>query len=82
MLVDPVRPPQSSAPERRNDHPPRKPREPISGDSRTSLGLGATGTVAASIAGHVERQQACRFVSTERQPGMMEPGQVCAQRPI
>ena len=51
MRVDPVRPPQSPAPERRDDHPPQKPREPISGDSRTSLGLGATGTVAASIAG-------------------------------
>ena len=34
-----------------------------------------------SSLGHVERQQACRCVSTEGQPGMMEPGQVCAQRP-
>ena len=50
MLVDQVWPPQRPALERRDDHPPQKPREPISSDSRTSLGLGATGTIAASIA--------------------------------
>lgn len=35
MLVDPVRPPRKPAPGRRDGHPPQKPREPISGDSRT-----------------------------------------------
>ncbi|KAG5199355.1 hypothetical protein JEQ12_005834 [Ovis aries] len=35
MLVDPVRPPLKPAPVRRDGHPPQKPREPISGDSRT-----------------------------------------------
>ncbi|XP_052520229.1 collagen alpha-1(I) chain-like [Budorcas taxicolor] len=35
MLVDPVRPPRKPAPVRRDGHPPRKPREPISGDSGT-----------------------------------------------
>ena len=51
MLVDPARPPQTSDLERRDGHPPQKPREPISGDSRTSLGLGVPGTVTASVAG-------------------------------
>lgn len=53
MLVDPARPPQSPATdlERRDSHPPQKPREPISGDSRTSLGLGVTETVTATVAG-------------------------------
>lgn len=35
MLVDPVRPPRKPAAVRRDGHPPQKPREPISGDSRT-----------------------------------------------
>lgn len=35
-----------------------------------------------SSLGHVERQQVCRFVRTEGQPGMMEASQVWAQRPI
>ncbi|CAI9177515.1 unnamed protein product [Rangifer tarandus platyrhynchus] len=48
MLVDPARPPQNLNLERRDGHPPPEPREPISGDSRTSLGLGVTGTVTAS----------------------------------
>ena len=51
MLVDPARPPQSRDLERRDGHPPQKPTEPISGDSRTSLGLGVPGTVTASVAG-------------------------------
>lgn len=51
MLVDLVTPPQSLCLEFRDDHAPRKPGEPISGDSRTSLGLGSTGTISASVAG-------------------------------
>ena len=51
MLVDPVRSPQIPNLEHRDSHSPQKPREPISSDSRTSLGLSATGTVTASIAG-------------------------------
>ena len=53
MLVDPVRPPQivDRSIDGRYGHPPRKPKEPISSDSRMSLGLGATGTVTASVAG-------------------------------
>ncbi|XDA87427.1 hypothetical protein R6Z07F_011306 [Ovis aries] len=48
MLVDLVTPPQNLCLEFRDDHAPRKPGEPISGDSRTSLGLGSTGTISAS----------------------------------
>lgn len=51
MLVDLVTPPQNLCLEFRDDHAPRKPGEPISGDSRTSLGLGSTGTISASVAG-------------------------------
>ncbi|XDC68229.1 hypothetical protein R6Z07M_019411 [Ovis aries] len=51
MLVDLVTPPQSLCLEFRDDHASRKPGEPISGDSRTSLGLGSTGTISASREG-------------------------------
>ena len=51
MLVDTVRLPQNPDLEGHDCHPPQKPRKPISGDSRTSLGLGATATVTTSVAG-------------------------------
>ncbi|KAI4574029.1 hypothetical protein MJG53_012205 [Ovis ammon polii x Ovis aries] len=73
MLVDLVTPPQSHCLEFRDDHASRKPGEPISGDSRTSLGLGSTGTISASVAGPPPPRK------REGGTGKAKPGKRCSE---